>query len=109
MKCVTPQNGAKNEGHYTPLTGAQTEADRVRELAALIQDTWMADVVVLDAEGIARAIMAAGWVSPGAHADVIEDIHETLDDYGKAVGELNLANHRRVRVEALLQIGRAHV
>lgn len=102
MNPVTPGNAVPNPAPETPRPAAPTEADRARELDALIQDAWMADVVVLDAEGIARAIIAAGWVSPGAHADLIEDIHETLDDYGKAVGDLNLANHRRVRVEALL-------
>lgn len=42
----------------------------------------------------ARVLLAAGWVSPDEH-------HETLNDYGKAVGDLNLANYRLGRVEAL--------
>ena len=42
------------------------------------------------------ALTFMGWVSP-------EDHHETLNDYGQAVGDLNLANHRLGRVHALAE------
>lgn len=41
-----------------------------------------------------RAIIAAGWVSPEQH-------HETLNDYGQAVGDLNLAHYLIGRTAAL--------
>lgn len=46
------------------------------------------------AKHIARAVLAAGYVSPEEH-------HETLNDYGKAVGDLNDANHRLAQIKVL--------
>lgn len=41
------------------------------------------------------ALTFMGWVSPEEH-------YETLNDYGQAVGDLNLANHRLARIKELL-------
>lgn len=68
-------------------------SDPTRELAAVITARY-SSFDALSALGIATAIVEAGWVSPEEH-------HETLNDYGQAVGDLNFANYRLARVEAL--------
>lgn len=70
-------------------------SDSKQELAAVITARY-SSFDALSALGIATAIVEAGWVSPEEH-------HETLNDYGQAVGDLNLANYRLSRVEALAE------
>ena len=81
--------------------------DPEQELTALIQTAWMADIVVLDAEGLARAIIAAGWVSPEKHRAEVERLTKSVGAFSAARDAAKKgwqeSNDKVARVQALAE------